>query len=135
METLLIIMVSVIAGVATYYISVVMGKGAVFGSAIVVLISGILFQYLEAENMITVSGLAVVATTATYTGMVAQKNVANLSEMAAAGFITALLYIASVNTFVGVGGRLGTIAALACFSWIGIKKLIGGSAKPEEPRY
>jgi len=135
MENILIIIVSIIAGMATYYISVIMGKGAVFGSAIVVLISGILFRYLEAENMIAVSGLAVVATTATYTGMVAQKNVTDLKEMAAAGFITALLYIASTNTFAGVGGRLGTIAALACFTWIGIKKLFSYKAKTAEPRY
>ena len=135
MENILIIIVSIIAGMATYYISVIMGKGAVFGSAIVVLISGILFRYLEAENMIAVSGLAVVATTATYTGMVAQKNVTDLKEMAAAGFITALLYIASTNTFAGVGGRLGTIAALACFTWIGIKKLSATRTKAAEPRY
>ncbi|RQD67419.1 MAG: hypothetical protein D5S00_10715 [Tindallia sp. MSAO_Bac2] len=135
MENILIIIVSIIAGMATYYISVIMGKGAVFGSAIVVLVSGLLFRYLEAENMIAISGLAVVATTATYTGMVAQKNVANLKEMAAAGFITALLYIASTNTFAGVGGRLGTIAALACFTWIGIKKLLGNKIKAAEPRY
>lgn len=135
MENILIIIVSIIAGMATYYISVIMGKGAVFGSAIVVLISGLLFRYLEAENMIAVSGLAVVATTATYAGMVAQKNVADLKEMAVVGTITALLYIPSVNTFAGVGGRLGTIAALACFTWIGIKKLLGYKAKTAEPRY
>ncbi|SDY47486.1 hypothetical protein [Tindallia californiensis] len=135
MENIVIIVVSMIAGMAAYYISVVMGKGGVFGSAIVVLVSGLLFRYLEAENLIAVSGLAVVATTASYSGMVAQKNVANLKEMAMVGLITGLLFIASVNAYNGVGGKLGVMAALSCYAWIGIKKLTSGTAKPEEPRY
>lgn len=133
MENMIILIVSAIAGMAAYYIAVIMGKGGVFGSAIVVLISGILFRYLETENMIEVSGLAVVATTASYAGMVAQKNVANLKEMAFVSLIAGLLFIASGNAYAGVGGKLGTIAALACFTWIGIKKL--GGSKAIEPRY
>ena len=125
METIAIIAVSIIAGMITYYISVEMGKGAVFGSAIVVLTAGVLFRYLEVEGMITVTGLAVVATTASYAGMVAQKNVLNLKEMACVGFISGALYIAGANIYVGVGGRLGVIGAIAVLAWIGLKKLIG----------
>ena len=135
MEQLIIILVSVVAGVAAYAISVDMGKGGVFGSAVVTLIAGVLFRYLEADSIISITGLAVVATTASYAGMVAQKNVANVKEMAVVGVIAGIIYIASGNAFVGVGGRLGTIAAIACFSWIGIKSITGFSIKSEKTRY
>lgn len=125
MDVIIILIVSVLAGMAAFYISAVMGKGGVFGSAVVTLIAGVLFRYLEMEGLITITGLAVVATTAGYAGMVAQKNVANLKEMAVVGLISGALYIAGANVFAGVGGRLGTIAAIACFAWIGFKKITG----------
>ena len=125
MEAIIILFVSVLAGMATYFISVVMGKGGVFGSAVVTLSAGVLFRYLEMEGLITVTGLAVVATAASYAGMVAQKNVANLKEMAVVGLICGALLMSSATVFGGVGGRLGVVGAIACFSWIGIKKLMG----------
>lgn len=130
MESIMIVAVAIIAGMAAYYISVIMGKGGVFGSAVVVLVSGVLFRYLEVEGLIAVTGLAVVATCASYAGMVAQKNVENLKEMAVVGFITGALFIASGNVFVGVGGRLGVIGAIACFAWMGLKKM--SHKKPAE---
>jgi hypothetical protein len=125
MEAIIILIVSVLAGMAAFYISAVMGKGGVFGSAVVTLIAGILFRYLEMEGLITITGLAVVATTASYAGMVAQKNVENLKEMAVVGLIVGALFIAGSNVYVGVGGRLGVIAAISCFAWIGFKKITG----------
>ncbi|MDW7671728.1 MAG: hypothetical protein SCK57_08865 [Bacillota bacterium] len=125
MDAIIILIVSALAGMAAFYISIVMGKGGVFGSAVVTLTAGVLFRYLEMEGLITITGLAVVATTASYAGMVAQKNVENLKEMAVVGLISGALYIAGGNVFVGVGGRLGTIAAIACFAWIGFKKITG----------
>ncbi|WP_026476634.1 hypothetical protein [Alkaliphilus transvaalensis] len=121
MENILILFVSTLAGVVTYYISVNLNKGAVFGSAIVTLVSGLLFP-----NIFPSIGakLAIVATCASYAGMVAVKNVPKLWEMAIVSFITGGLYIATTSAYVGVGGKLGTIAAIACFSWIGCKKML-----------
>lgn len=135
MNTIAFLLVAMIAGMATYYISVNMGKGAVFGSAIITLTAGVLFRYLEAEAFITVTGLAVMATTASYAGMVAQKNVANLKEMAVVGLFTGTLFLASGNVYVGVGGRLGVIAALAGFAWVGFKKLTGKGLSSPKAQY
>jgi hypothetical protein len=135
METIVILAVSVISGMAAYYISVIMGKGGVFGSAVVTLVAGVVFRYLEMEGMIAVTGLAIVATAAGYAGMVAQKNVANLKEMAIVALLCGALLISSGTVFGGVGGRLGTVAAIACFSWIGIKKLIGTGIPSTKTNY
>ncbi len=135
MDQLTMIVVAVVAAVAAYSISIEMGKGGVFGSAVVTLIAGVLFKYLETEGFITITGLAVVATTAGYAGMAAQKNIANVKEMAIVGLITGILYIAGANAFIGVGGRLGTIAAISCFSWVGFKSVTGFSIQSPKTRY
>ncbi len=120
MENIIILFVAVLAGIASYTISITMNKGAVFGSAVVTLISGIVFPHFVP----TIGAkLAVVATCASYAGMVAVKNVPKLWEMAIVSFIAGGLFILSATTYVGVGGKLGTIAAIACFTWIGCKKV------------
>jgi hypothetical protein len=118
MENLAIIITTVLAGVLTYSISVNIGKGAVFGSAIVTLLAGLFLPHFFENG----AALAVAATTASYAGMVAGKNVPNLLEMAAVGLIVGVVFILGAPTYIGVGGRLGAMAALSCFSWIGIKK-------------
>lgn len=124
MEAFVVLIVSMIAGVLAYTISVTMEKGGVFGSAVVTLTAGVLFRYLETEGLILYSGLAVVATCASYAGMVAQKNVADYKEMALVGLLAGIIYLAGASVYTGVGGRLGVIAAIACFTWIGVKKLL-----------
>lgn len=130
MENLYVILVSVLAGCATYTISMLMGKGAVFGSAVVTLASGIIFPYFFPTLG---PKLAIMATCSSYGGMVAVKNVPRLWEMAAVGFIAGILFIVTDGAYVGVGGKLGTIAAISCFSWIGCKKLFGIKETPKEP--
>ena len=119
MEYLFIVLVSVLAGMATYYVSVKLNKGAVFGSAVVTLISGILFPHFIPTIG---SRLAIVATCASYAGMVGIKNAPRISEMAVIGLINGIIFIATLSAYPGVGGRLGTIAAISCFVWIGLKK-------------
>lgn len=119
MENLEIIITAVIAGVMAYAISVKLEKGAVFGSAIVVLLSGLFLPHFF-ENGAT---LAVVATTSSYAGMVAGKNVPNLVEMAVVGFIVGLVFILAEPAYAGVGGKLGTMAAISCLTWLGFKKI------------
>lgn len=119
MDNLAIIITAILAGVATYAISVKLEKGAVFGSAIVVLVSGLFLPHFFEMG----TTLAVVATTSSYAGMVAAKNVPNLKEMAVVGFIAGVLFILVQVPYAGVGGKLGTIAAIACLSWIGLKKV------------
>lgn len=118
MDNLAIIITAILAGVAAYGISVKLEKGAVFGSAIVVLLSGLFLPHFFEMG----DTLAVVATTSSYAGMVAAKNVPNLKEMAAVGFIVGVLFILAQPVYLGVGGKLGVIAAIACLAWIGLKK-------------
>jgi len=120
MDNLAIIITAILAGIATYTISVKLEKGAVFGSAIVVLLSGLFLPHFFEMG----TTLAVMATTSSYAGMVAAKNVPNLKEMAAVGFIAGVLFILVEVPFAGVGGKLGTIAAISCLGWIGLKKAL-----------
>jgi len=121
MEISLIIGVSVLSGILTYLLSNKLKKGPVFGSATVTLVSGIIFPYFFPEFGTT---LMVVAACSSYAGMVAVKNIPSLWEMIIVSVITSLLFIVTSSSYVGVGGKLGTIAALSCFTWIGFKKFI-----------
>lgn len=130
MDNIIILFVSVLSGIATYSISNILNKGAVFASALVTLISGIIFPYFFPELG---TSLMIVAACASYAGMVSVKNVSSLSEMAIVSLITGTLFIISNSAYQGVGGRLGTIAALSCFAWIGIKRVFTGSKYSTKP--
>ena len=39
------------------------------------------------------------------------------------GLICGSVFILASNAYVGVGGRLGTMAAISGFTWLGIKKI------------
>jgi len=49
--------------------------------------------------------------------------------------ITGSLFIISTSAYKGVGGKLGTIAALACFTWIGIKRVFAASKYSTKEKY
>ncbi|SCY49887.1 hypothetical protein [Alkaliphilus peptidifermentans] len=121
MENFYVIAVAVLAGMSAYAISIYLNKGAVFGSAVVTLVSGLIFPYFVPSIG---AKLAIVATCASYAGMVAVKNVPKLWEMAIVSFIAGVLFVLSSAAYVGVGGKLGVIGAISCFSWIGFKKVM-----------
>lgn len=120
MENIMILIVAIIAGLLTYVIANILNKGAVFASAVVTLVSGIIFPYFFPLMGNT---LMVAAACASYAGMVAIKNVPKLWEMIMVSSITGTLFIIVNSSYVGVGGRLGTIAALSCLAWIGFKRV------------
>lgn len=120
MEQLVIIITAILAGVAAYVISVELGKGAVLGSAIVVLAGGVVFPPLLGDLG---TSMALVAATAAYAGMVSKDNVRCRGEMAVVGCLSGLLYLAAAPAYPGVGGRLGTIGAIACLSFMGYRHL------------
>ncbi len=124
MSNLIIILISVFGGCIAFYVSHNLGKGPVYGSAIVTLLSGVIFMLLEHFGVSGSAELAIVATTASYAGMASKKYVMNIWQMAVVGVIAGTLYVLSTNLFVGIGGRLGTIAAVSCFAFIGLKKII-----------
>lgn len=118
---ILILLVAVLAGTATYAISYILNKGTVFASATVTLISGIFLPYIFPEIGST---LMTVAACTSYAGMVSIKNVPNIKEMIIVSLITGTLFMVFSSAYIGIGGRLGSIAAISCISWVGFKKII-----------
>ena len=118
--TLSIIIVSVLASCITYYININLNKGIVMASAIVTLFSAIALPYIFPEAGLT---LATVATTSSYAAMVSKEKFPEITDMIFVGVIVSLVFILFQDTFLGVGGRLGTMAAISGFTWLGIKKI------------
>ncbi len=120
MEAILILITAVIAGLATYIVSNFLKRGAVIGSAIITLVSGLMLPYFFPENG---QQLAVAAACASYAGMISIENALNLFEMAIISLMTGILFIAASSAYPGIGGRLGAMAAISCFAWLGFKKV------------
>lgn len=114
-----IIIVSILASCITYFISINLNKGAVMASAIVTLFSGIVLPYFFPNIGVT---LATVATTSSYAAMVSKEKFPTITDMIFVGVIVSVMFILFQDVFVGVGGRLGTMAAISGFTWLGIKK-------------
>lgn len=117
--TINIIIVSVLASCITYYISINLKKGIVMASAIVTLFSAIILPYIFPNVGVT---LATVATTSSYAAMVSKEKFPQIRDMLFVGVIVGILFILFQDVFVGVGGKLGSMAAIAGFAWLGIKK-------------
>ncbi len=136
MEYVSIIIVSIIAALASYYININLKRGGVFGAAVVILVAGFIFPHFTPE----IGGnLALIATISAYAGMISTAKFPHIWEMVFVGIIAGLVFIASLAAYAGVGGKLGTIAAISCLTWLGIKKVLGmapstktesGEAKP-----
>lgn len=121
MDNIIILLVCITAGIATYYISCILEKGAVVASAVVTFSSGLIFPLLFPE----IGGiLAAAGACASYAGMVDIQKVCSLREMIVVSIITGILFILFISAYPGIGGRLGTIAAIACFIWLGIKRIL-----------
>ena len=123
MEELIILIISIVAGVATYVVSHILKRGAVIASAIITLVSGLMLPYFFPSMG---SVLATAAACASYAGMISLENALNLLEMAVISLMTGILFIAAKSAYPGIGGRLGTIAAISCFAWLGFKKVFVG---------
>ncbi|MTI95988.1 MAG: hypothetical protein FH749_10980 [Firmicutes bacterium] len=107
-----VVMVSLVCGLATWLINHRLQKGPVLASAIVALVAGLVFPHIFAEG----STLAAVAACASYVGMSAKARLRGPVEAAIALGIAAALFVVTVDVFVGVGGKLGTIAAIAAMT-------------------
>ncbi len=122
MTNITIIIVSVVAALASYYINVNLKRGGVFGAALVILVAGFVCPHFVPEGG---SNLAIMATISAYAGMIAPAKFPKIWEMVFVGIIAGLVFIVTTSAYVGVGGKLGTIAAISCLTWLGIKKVVG----------
>ena len=123
MEEVIILIISIVAGMATYIVSNTLKKGAVIASAIITLVSGLMLPYFFP---LTGNVLATAAACSSYAGMISIESALNLLEMAVISLMTGILFIAARSAYIGIGGRLGTIAAISCFAWLGFKKVFVG---------
>ena len=121
LEQVLIILLSMLGAVTTYHISVNLKKGNVLASAIVVFIAGVL-HYIFPGTFGANHAAALAA--ASYAGMVSGENVPDIRNCAIIGLMCGTIFTFSTSAYVGVGGRLGTIAAISCGAYFGFKMLI-----------
>lgn len=118
-----ILIISTAAGLITYLASNMLKRGPVIASAIITLTAGLLLPHFFPEHGSTV---AAAAAAASYAGMISIENALNVFEMAGISIMCGILFIAANHAYVGIGGRLGTIAAIACFAWLGFKRIFVG---------
>lgn len=123
MEEMIILVISVVAGIATFIVSNILKRGPVIASAVITLVSGLMIPYFFPSMS---SVLATAAACSSYAGMISLENALNLLEMSVISLMTGILFIAAQSAYPGVGGRLGTIAAISCFAWLGFKKVFVG---------
>lgn len=123
MEEIIILIISVVAGIGTYIVSHILERGAVIASAIITLISGLMLPHFFPVIGTT---LATAAACSSYAGMISLENALNILEMSVISLMTGILFIAANTAYPGIGGRLGTIAAISCFAWLGFKKVFVG---------
>lgn len=117
--TMAMIITSVLSTSITYFININLKKGPVLASALVTLFAGVFFPYFFSQG----GTLAAMATSASYAAMVSQKKFPKISDMIFVGIICGLIFSTVQDAYVGVGGKLGTIAAISGFTWLGIKKV------------
>ena len=123
MEEIIILIISIAAGMATYLVNNILKRGPVIASAIITLVSGIMLPHFFPNIGAT---LVTAAACSSYAGMITVENALNIREMAIISLMTGILYIAANSAYIGIGGRLGTIAAISCFAWLGFKKAFIG---------
>lgn len=121
MMTFMIIITAIMATCLTYFICFNLDKGPVLASAIVTLISGLLLPYFFSTGG---SLLAGVATCGSYAAMVSKAKFPRLTDMIFVGIICGTVFALTQDVFIGVGGKLGSIAAISGFTWLGIKRVI-----------
>ncbi|THE65078.1 hypothetical protein D8Y22_07580 [Salinadaptatus halalkaliphilus] len=105
-------------GVVTYAISVAAGLGPVLASALVGLAVGLVAPRV-----------AVPAYCGSFVGM-ASPAVFSLEGVALAGTVAGLGFVATAESFDGVGGKLGTIALCGCLGAVALTGLEYGSPSP-----
>lgn len=120
MFTVQVFGVALVAGLATWLLNHKLQKGPILASAVVTLCAGLLLPNMFAQG----GTLAAVAACASYVSMSANICLRNSFETTVALFLAALLFILSADIFVGVGGRLGTIAAVSVMTIWGCSQVL-----------
>jgi len=114
------ILVSLIAGLLTWALHHRLQRGPVLASAVTTLTAGLILPDLVEHGAVLVP----VAACASYVSMSATVRLRGSMEVGLALILAALIYNTSTEIFVGVGGKLGTIAAISVMTvWGGVQTL------------
>ncbi|TYT62771.1 hypothetical protein [Natrialba swarupiae] len=112
----------VVGAVVTFLASVSLGLGPVVASALVGVLAGVF-----------VPRVAVPAYCGSFVGMASPSAFPSLEYVAAAGVISGIAYVATTESFDGVGGKLGTIALCGCLATVVLTGLEYGT--PTAPQW
>jgi hypothetical protein len=115
----LVVPVAAAGAVATVVASLRLGWGPVVGSAAVGLAAGVALPLLAPAG----ETLAAVAFCASFVGMSSADRLRSEAHVALAGAVCGLVFVAVSSAFVGAGGKLGTVAFVACLAVAGAERL------------
>ena len=114
-----LLVVSVVAALASFYLNNNLKQGAVIGSAEVGLVDGIIGKFVP-----SFAPLATMAICASFAGMANTKRFPDLWQMGVVGVVVGLVYMFSAPFLGGAGGKLGCIAFGSCLGVRGVLDVI-----------
>lgn len=120
-SVLVVVPVAVVGAVVTVVFAVRVDLGPVVGSALVGAVAGVAFPPFLPELGAT---LAAVTFCASFVGMSTTDRLASEWHVAGAGALCGLVFVAVSPAFAGAGGKLGTVAFLACTALFGASELV-----------
>lgn len=92
----------------------VITDGTGINSVIVSAAIGLLGSFLPATQLVDKNALHAAIYTGTFAGMCSTVVVITPAEIAVVGLFAGMLYVATKPLFSGIGGKLGSIAFIAC---------------------
>jgi len=119
-----LLVVSVVAALASFYLNNNLKQGAVIGSAAVGLVAGIIGKFVP-----SFAPLATMAICASFAGMANTKRFPDLWQMGVVGVVVGLVYMFSSPFLGGAGGKLGCIAFGSC---LGVRGVLDVVFKPKQ---
>jgi len=112
--------VSLVAGLSAWGLHHHLQRGPVLASAVITLTAGLVLPNMFDQG----NDLVAVAACGSYVSMSATIRLRNVLETCFALTFAALLFVASTQIFVGVGGKLGTIAAVSVMTVLGCSQVL-----------
>ena len=105
-----VILLVVLGAVFTFVISLKLKTGPVIAAALVGTLASFIPNFFRSRNSEIIKELPAAVYCGAFVGMTSTSIGASYLQILLAGFAAGSLYVLSSNTFVGVGGKLGTIA-------------------------
>ena len=109
-QGIIIFMMVTLGSILTYYINYQFQTGTVIAAALVGTISSFIPNMLKGKNLEFINEIPKALYCGAFVGMTSSLIANGFLFIFIAGLLAGTLYIASTNTFIGIGGKLGTIA-------------------------